>query len=532
VQVRLHTERTVLLGREEERSARADIDGVPSIAAAYRGSWAGRPCHIWVGMYKLQLIRKYLFKRRIAWVALVAVMLCTAMVLVVVSVMGGWLRAFENSFHGMTGDVVISANSLAGFPDYQEMIDGIAKLPDAVAAVPVIRTGALINIGNQEVELVQVLGYPPNIGTVNDWPASLHLTIDKRRAELEKAAAQPGITPEDRQWFLTWARQLPFGLHPDVDYESYRTRRGADPRGRPGIVVSSTVVGLPKQEGPAADRLRDVIYQYPVSLTMVPVKGNEQVSTSTVTPVAFWIVDDSKSKVWQLDNNNVYISFDEAQRDLGMTAAEGEDARCSEIQIKARPGADLDKLCASVFSIADNVRNKHQIPPWYDFRVETWVQQQGAFIQAVKKEVVLTTVLFSVISLVAVLLIFCIFYMIVIEKTKDIGIIKSVGATGWGILTLFMGYGLAIGVVGAAMGFGVAFIIVRYINEIHAWLGRRMGIVIWSPETYQFEKIPSQMEPKTVFYVLLFAILSALVGAMIPAIRAAVMRPVDALRYE
>ena len=58
-------------------------------------------------MYKLLLIRKYLLKRRIAWVALVAVMLCTAMVLVVISVMGGWLEMFKNSFRGMTSDVVV-----------------------------------------------------------------------------------------------------------------------------------------------------------------------------------------------------------------------------------------------------------------------------------------------------------------------------------------------------------------------------------------------------------------------------------------
>ena len=58
------------------------------------------PATIIPAMYKLQLIRKYLIKRRIAWVALVAVTLCTFMVLVVVSVMGGWLRTFENSFHG------------------------------------------------------------------------------------------------------------------------------------------------------------------------------------------------------------------------------------------------------------------------------------------------------------------------------------------------------------------------------------------------------------------------------------------------
>ena len=58
-------------------------------------------------MYKLLLILKYLRKRRIAWVSLIAVTLCTAMVLVVISVMGGWLRMFRDIIHGLIGDIVV-----------------------------------------------------------------------------------------------------------------------------------------------------------------------------------------------------------------------------------------------------------------------------------------------------------------------------------------------------------------------------------------------------------------------------------------
>ena len=100
-------------------------------------------------MYKLHLILKYLRKRRIAWVSLIAVMLCTAMVLVVISVMGGWLRMFEENFHGLTGDVVISAKTLRGFGYYERMIAEVEKLPEVAAAVPVIQTYGLINIGKR-----------------------------------------------------------------------------------------------------------------------------------------------------------------------------------------------------------------------------------------------------------------------------------------------------------------------------------------------------------------------------------------------
>ena len=65
-------------------------------------------------MYKLHLILKYLRRRRIAWVSLIAVMLCTAMVLVVISVMGGWLRMFRASFQGLSGDIVIRTDTRTG----------------------------------------------------------------------------------------------------------------------------------------------------------------------------------------------------------------------------------------------------------------------------------------------------------------------------------------------------------------------------------------------------------------------------------
>src|SRR5882672_9056814 len=113
-------------------------------------------------MYKLLLILRYLRKRRIAWVSLIAVTLCTALMLVVISVMGGWLRMFRLSFHGLSGDVLVQSTSMSGFPYYDEMVSRIEALP-AVGkgnAVPVIHTFGLVNLNNRGAEGVEVLGYP------------------------------------------------------------------------------------------------------------------------------------------------------------------------------------------------------------------------------------------------------------------------------------------------------------------------------------------------------------------------------------
>src|SRR5450432_1576165 len=102
-------------------------------------------------MYKLHLILKYLRKRRIAWVSLIAVMLCTAMVLVVISVMGGWLRMFRETNHGLVGDEVIYRQSSEGFPYYQEMIEKIGAMPEVKAASPVINSPGLIHVNNLRI---------------------------------------------------------------------------------------------------------------------------------------------------------------------------------------------------------------------------------------------------------------------------------------------------------------------------------------------------------------------------------------------
>jgi lipoprotein-releasing system permease protein len=256
----------------------------------------------------------------------------------------------------------------------------------------------------------------------------------------------------------------------------------------------------------------------------------------------FWIVDDSRTKIWQSDSVNVYVPFDVLQRDLRMDAQEATradtgaketiPARTHVIHVGVKPGHDLMTVKNKIQAIVDGVIAAHEIPLAYPISVETWEETQRTFIAAIEKEVVLVTCLFGLISIVAVFLIFCIFYMIVVEKTKDIGIIKSVGATSGGVAGIFLGYGLAIGIVGSMLGLLVSWLIVRNINFIHTKMGELMGIQIWNPEVYAFDIIPDTMDPKTAAIIVAVAIIASVAGSLVPALRAARMSPVDALRWE
>ena len=165
--------------------------------------------------------------------------------------------------------------------------------------------------------------------------------------------------------------------------------------------------------------------------------------------------------------------------------------------------------------------------------VETWQERQRKFIQAVEKEKVLVVTLFGIVSLVAVVLIGCIFYMVVEKKTRDIGIIKSLGASSSGVAAIFIMYGAAVGVVGSILGTVAGVVFVRYINEIQDALARfNPALQVWSPDVYTFDRIPNVVDPQETAIIIVVAIVASMLGALIPALLAARVWPVDALRYE
>ena len=506
-------------------------------------------------MYKLHLILKYLGKRRIAWVSLIAVMLCTMMVLVVISIMGGWVRMFENSFHGMTGDIVVDGDSLIGFAGYEQMIERIEKLDCVVAAVPSIKTFALINIDNRRVDGVQVIGFPiEKIGKVNDFPESLYLGYNQYIERANDQKAPPSA--QERQALLTKAAEAAANpaFNKPLPAETYRKivewkpGRGRDPAAWPGMIVGAGVVDIRKNEKGEINRDEyDHIYQLPVKLTVMPISPDfASMDFKEKVERNYWIADDSRTTIWQYDANCVYVPFDALQEDLDMGAKKvterdtGKEvtlpARCTELQIAVKePFKDregLQEAKRQIQEVVTAVLAETEIFNRAEPKVVTWREHQSLWLDAVEKEKLLTVFLFSIISVVAIFLIFCIFYMVVAEKTKDIGIIKSVGASGGGVATIFLGYGLAIGIVGSALGLLLSYLLVKNINEIHGALGRWMGVQVWNPEIYLFDKIPNTMDPKETAVIVTIAVVASVLGALVPALKAGSLNPVEALRFE
>ncbi len=194
----------------------------------------------------------------------------------------------------------------------------------------------------------------------------------------------------------------------------------------------------------------------------------------------------------------------------------------SSIQIKLKPGVDGTE-------VRDKLREKFNSQLYLVF---TWRDKQGPLLAAVEMETAVLNVLLFLIIAVSGFGILAIFFMIVVEKTRDIGILKSLGASGGGIMSIFLSYGLSLGLVGSAVGMVLGLLFVRYINEIADWLGWITGRPVFSPEIYYFYKIPTIVAPATITWIVLGAVAIAVLASVLPALRAALLRPVEALRYE
>ena len=512
-------------------------------------------------MYKLLLIFRYLRRKLAPLFAMLAVTLCTAMVIIVISVMGGFLDLMREAGKKLTGDVIVAAD-VRGFPYYEQLIESLKALPQVKAATPLVRGYGLVNLVGQVYPVEAVGVKPRGMDAVTGFRDALHW--DSRsmhqaaEKEFERYQIDPAkIHPESLvdQTGLSLLYQL-WRDSAELDFKELGMTMRAPARwgGRAGIVPGIHV-------SPTSDRDSKGGYD-PLNSIMSGLYPHGRDATLTILPVdesgmptnpqtrALTVVNEFKSGLYEVDSQQVFVPFALLQKMLQMQAVPEVDydtgeptgrmlpAKAHEVMVRGVEGVALEVLRQRVVETRDAWMAKH--PDSVMTNVITWEQKHATLLHAVENEKGLITFLFVFISMVAVVMIATTFYMIVLEKTRDIGVLRAIGASRLGVANIFIGYGLFLGVIGALSGLVLGVVIVYNLNEIQEglyqltlwWTNGRWGWRMWNPQTYYFDSIPEHVDYHECIAIVFGAIVSSVLGAMVPAFLAGRLDPVEALRYE
>ena len=526
-------------------------------------------------MYKWLLITRYLRTRYIALASIISVMLGVATLIVVNSVMTGFGQEMHNRLHGILSDIVLSSYDLNGLPDADAHKQEIRRiLGDEVEGMTaIVQVPAMLNfqfdgqwhtfqvnlIGIDEETYAQVsdfsgyLLHPENQRQMSfllrengygpdrqDLPDS-GWTRRRAQAEYNKILRQqqllqspvggqlesPGSEPEPpappdfaEPGIGEEIPLPPFGLDEGELEENITVEFDEATEQYTGIVLGISICSIRSRD--TDGEVHDYFLCAPgddVQLTF-PNSGRPPRAVSD----NFTVVDLYESKMSEYDSSFAFVPLSRLQALRGMIDQDKQVAHVSAIQIKLRPGADLNKardLLQARFPALE-----------YGYRIETWRDMQGPLLSAVQLETTILNILLFLIIAVAGFGILATFFMIVVEKTRDIGILKSLGAPSNGVMLIFVGYGLALGITGAGIGIVLGLVFVHNINQVADMIGWITGREVFDPTIYYFQEIPVIVSPMAISLVGIGSVLIAVLASLLPARKAARLHPVEALRYE
>lgn len=418
--------------------------------------------------------------------------------IIVLSVMSGFEADLQKKILGTNSHGVVMRYD-PQMPEYDEVMKKVLGVRNIAGATPFILNEVMVSSeGNISGSMIKGID-PETVGTVTDLPeyllpgGKLEWLVDpsqikkKRLAELNEPA---------------------FDAKPA---EPQKLDKG------PSDIERDPLLDLPDPEKEAEVVLPGILMGRELAASMRVVVGDR---VNVVSPIGgeigpqgpmpksrpFRVAGIFYSGMYEYDSKFVYIHLKEAQTFFGVKGASG-------IEVKVH---DVDNARGTMKAVYDLLEG-------YPYRTKDWGEMNKNLFSALRLEKLVMGIILSIISIVAAGLIVATVVMLVLEKRKEIAVLKALGVPDGGIVKIFLGEGLQIGVAGAILGLiaGLAW----------CFFIERVGIKL-DPQVYYIPALPVRIETFQTALAVVIAILVTFLASIYPALKASQVEPVDGLKAE
>lgn len=416
-----------------------------------------------------------------------------------ISVMGGFSSDLKRKILGNNAHIVVDTASQSSWSDYAPVLERVRAIPGVVAATPVVQ-GEVMASSASNLAGVVVHGIDPaTIGDVIDLRKNIEapVKVDDKLAYLENPELLRHI-PQDEvigigsggEEYLKGPDLPPLG--DDLD-PTVRAAVEAPPL-RPGLVVGR--------------ELAKTLHIYVGDeITLVSPLGD--LGPMGVMPKTrkFRIAGIFYSGMYEYDATHVYTTLAEAADYFGAPN------QITTIEIKVDDAESADRLTPAVIAAVDRPA----------LVVRDWREINKNLFSALKLERIATFLILSIEIIVASFCIVSTLLLMMAEKSKEIAILKALGATDGAILRTFMTEGMIIGGIGTMLGVSTGLALCTGLS----WFGLRLD-----PDVYYIDRLPINVSALDYGIVTLAALTICTIATIFPAKQASQLRPVDGLRYE
>ena len=403
------------------------------------------------------------------WISIAGVGLGVMALIVVIAVMSGFSKDLRDKILGTNSHVVVSNMNRAMVENYDGILKKVRSVKGVIAAAPFIMNQVMLINGDRVSGIVV-----------------------------------RGIDPEKEETVSDLGKNMVSGTVSDLKTKSSFSGeiKGREKKNRAGIILGKE---LSRRLGVGVGDIVSMVS--PVS---------------RVTPVGliprmklFKVVGVFESGMYEYDANLSFILLKSAQKFFSMKNG------VSGIEVRV---ADIEQ--------AGNIASVIQKELGFPYLVRDWMQMNRNLFSALKLEKIVMFIILILIIFVAAFNIVSTLFMLVMEKAKEIAILKSMGASCSSIMKIYSYQGLVIGLVGTFLGCATGFVIVPNLNEIVGSIESIFGIVAFPSDVYYLDRLPSKIQYMDSFLIIIFSVVICLVASLYPAWRASKLDLVDGLRYE